>query len=194
MAGCWPSTGITAVTYWATSRTLCEVGSWREVGALRGQGPRITRLAFDGRGQRLAAAGMNRTIRVWDVPSGREVCQLTGHTSWVGSLAFSPDGTRIASASDDATVRLWDAESGREVLTLHGHGASVNSVAFSRDGRWLASAGNDGTVRLWDGNPWQEPGVRADGLGRPALGAGLPTPPALGRLPTDYREALREKP
>jgi WD40 repeat protein len=101
-------------------------------------------------GMRLASAGQDGTVRVWDAESGDELLRLTGHDDWVHAVAFSPDGARLASAGQDGTVRVWDAASGDELLRLTGHNDYVNAVAFSPDGTCLASAGQDGTVRVWD--------------------------------------------
>ena len=57
---------------------------------------------------RLATAGRDRTIWLWDLTRGEDVARLLGHTSYVSSLAFSPDGATLASGSGDATIRLWD--------------------------------------------------------------------------------------
>jgi len=97
-----------------------------------------------------AAAGKDKTVRVWEIRTGRKVRTLAGHEGWVTSLAFSPDSQLLASASLDGRVKLWDNETGLEVRTLLGHTESVNAVAFSPDGKSLATASGDSNVKLWD--------------------------------------------
>jgi hypothetical protein len=64
--------------------------------------------AFHPDGTRLATAGRDRAVCLWDLARGEEVARLQRHTSYVWTLAFSPDGMTLASGSGDFRVRLWD--------------------------------------------------------------------------------------
>ena len=75
---------------------------------LRGHTDAVFAVAFHPDGTRLATAGRDRAVLLWDLATGQEVARLQGHTSYVWSLAFSPDGATLASGSGDFTVRLWD--------------------------------------------------------------------------------------
>ncbi|MFI6209168.1 NB-ARC domain-containing protein, partial [Streptomyces sp. NPDC051041] len=101
-------------------------------------------------GTRLATAGHDETVRIWDRATGACTATLTGHTSWVRSVAIAPDGTWLATASGDKTVRIWDWATGACTATLTGHTDAVELVAIAPDGTWLATAGYDETVRIWD--------------------------------------------
>jgi len=85
---------------WEIDGGACQV--------LRGHTDEVFGVAFHPDGTRLASAGRDRAIWLWDLARGEEVAQLLGHTSYVWSLAFSPDGATLASGSGDFTVRLWD--------------------------------------------------------------------------------------
>lgn len=54
---------------------------------------------------RLAAAGSDNQIRLWDVVKQEEIGLLSGHTGSVAAL--DSQGTLLASAGYDTTVRLW---------------------------------------------------------------------------------------
>jgi hypothetical protein len=75
---------------------------------LRGHTDEAFAAAFHPDGTRLATAGRDRAIWLWDLATGEDVARLQGHTDYVWSLAFSPDGKTLASGSGDTTARLWD--------------------------------------------------------------------------------------
>jgi WD40 repeat protein len=75
---------------------------------LHGHTDEVFAAAFHPDGTRLATAGRDQAIWLWDLARGVEVARLPGHTGYVWSLAWSPDGATLASGSGDFTVRLWD--------------------------------------------------------------------------------------
>ncbi|MGW7577827.1 trypsin-like peptidase domain-containing protein [Streptomyces sp. NPDC054765] len=124
-------------------------------GRLRGHRGRVNDMcSFDmAGGPRLATAGSDETVRVWDPVIRRELQVLSGHNDWVTSVCTVRNGNRVllASGSDDTTIKVWDPAGGC-VLTLTGHTEAVNAVcAAPIDGvTRLMSAGSDGTIRVWD--------------------------------------------
>jgi WD40 repeat protein/tRNA A-37 threonylcarbamoyl transferase component Bud32 len=133
--------------------------------------PAESLLAWDADGGRLAAAGADGAVTVWDVLTGKEAATLSGRKAAVSSVAWSPDGRRLASAGEDGTVSLWDTTAGQEVLTLRytqPQLARPGSVAWSPDGRRLAVAFFDelsnAAVMVWDTAPGMgKPGPKEDG-------------------------------
>jgi WD40 repeat protein len=75
---------------------------------LHGHTDEVFAAAFHPDGTRLATAGRDQAIWLWDLATGEDVARLAGHTNYVWSLAFSPDGKTLVSGSGDGTVRLWD--------------------------------------------------------------------------------------
>ena len=135
----------------AAGGLLAAVVQRRRTAKIVSTGAGLWSMAFSPDGHRVATAGFDNAVRLWNVDTGQPVGEpLTGHGDAVTDVAFSPDGHRLASASDDHTVRLWNAETGRPLATLIGHTEMVNAVAFSPDGHRLTSANYDNTVLLWN--------------------------------------------
>jgi RNA polymerase sigma factor (sigma-70 family) len=133
----------------------------------RHDGP-VYAVAYSRDGKRLASAGFDGIVRLWEPDSGKEIRQFKGHLGHVRCLAFSPDGKVLASSGDTegkeadrnsgAIVRLWDVVSGNEIGQLNGHSDRVHCLAFAAKGKILATGGNDQT-HFWDWAAGKQIGV-----------------------------------
>lgn len=111
-------------------------------------------VAFSPDSTKLAAAGADRALRVWEVATGKDLLLIEDHADWIFGIAWSPDGKRLATASRDKTSKVFDAEKKEVLATFPSHAEIVYAVTFTPDGKQVVSAGNDNILRIW--NPDEE--------------------------------------
>jgi WD40 repeat protein len=107
--------------------------------------------------ERLATAGADGMVFLWDATTGDELAAWQAHDDAVYAVDISPDGKRLVTASQDKTVIVWDitGEETQELQTLFDHTNSVSDARFSPDGMCLATTGADRTAKLWDAQTGQ---------------------------------------
>jgi serine/threonine protein kinase/WD40 repeat protein len=111
-------------------------------------------IAWHPHGERLAVAGSDPRIQIWNVAARRKVATLEGHVQLVTDLTFHPEGGLLASHSWDGLLRLWDPATGRPLLQLPL--AVADRPRFSDDGRWLAAAPHGDHAELLEVIPNRE--------------------------------------
>ena len=111
-------------------------------------------VAFSPDGNRLAAAGADASITIFDLSpkseESSEPLRVEGHADWVTSIAWSPDGSKLVTSSRDKTCKVFDASTGDLLITFSGHQTPTHTAIFSADGQQVISGGDDERVRIWN--------------------------------------------
>ncbi len=127
----------------------------------------VLAVAFSPDSTKLAAAGADRAVRVWEVATGKELALIEDHADWIFDLAWSPDGKRLATASRDKTSKVFDVEKKESVATFPGHADAVFAVTFSADGKQVITGGGDNQVRVWNPDEDAKQAKLVGGFGGP---------------------------
>lgn len=114
----------------------------------------ITAITWSPDSTRVATAGSDKAVQVWDASDGHIITAYTGHHKFIRCLSWSPNGQYIASC-EDTDLRIWNAFSGQHVFTFTAHPKTLvgmTSLSWSPDGTRIATGGGDNHVMVW--NPY----------------------------------------
>jgi WD40 repeat protein len=87
---------------------ILDAFSAREVWSLEGHSRNVTDADFSPDGRRLATAGADMTIRIWDLATGQEILKPSGCPNVI-SLRFVSGGHRLIGGGLDRAIFFWDA-------------------------------------------------------------------------------------
>jgi WD40 repeat protein len=86
--------------------SVWELGTGAHTQPLKGLKASVGHVVFSPDGKRLATAGDDKVVRLWDEETGKELAALPG-ADRVTVVAFSPDGKFLAAGSKDGSLRIW---------------------------------------------------------------------------------------
>ena len=113
----------------------------------------VEAFAANGR-EMVASAGVDGTIRIWDVATGQLERTIKAHSGMVNSLAAIRVSGRLylASGGDDATVNVWDPVSGHRFRQVADFTAPVDQIVVLALGERELIVPVSGTrsLRMWD--------------------------------------------
>jgi F-box and WD-40 domain protein 1/11 len=98
------------------------------------------------RGNIIATASGDRTVRLWSLSAGTTIRTLSAHPRGVASVRMA--GRFVVTGSSDNVLKIFDMTTGEEVRTLRGHNGLVRTI--QTDNTKIISGSYDQSIRIWD--------------------------------------------
>jgi WD40 repeat protein/energy-coupling factor transporter ATP-binding protein EcfA2 len=117
---------------------------------------KINSIALSPDGKRLAGAGDNGSLYIWDVSNNYSVREIPEMGNAITAVQFSNDGRTIVVGDNRGVIKLFDNLAGIVIRTLSGHTSAIEQIRFNHAGSFMATTSRDKSVRLWNINMLKE--------------------------------------
>jgi WD40 repeat protein/DNA-binding XRE family transcriptional regulator len=97
---------------------LWDASSGGLLRSLVGHPSHVFAIAWSPQGDILVSAGIDGTLRWWNVEWGECVYVRQGHQGWINAIAISLHGEMLASCGHDGLTQLWEMSSAEHLATL----------------------------------------------------------------------------
>jgi F-box and WD-40 domain protein 1/11 len=100
------------------------------------------------KGNVIATASGDRTVRIWNLITGIMIRTIGAHPRGIACVNIA--GNFVVTGSSDHVIRIFDLADGEEVRTLRGHSGLVRTI--QTDDTMIISGSYDQSIRIWDIN------------------------------------------
>ena len=109
---------------------------------------KINAIDLSADGKKIAGAGNNGTLYIWDVANNYSVTQVNLGKTPLTAITWHPKDNTLIVGDDNGLIRI--VRSGIVVRNLSGHKGPIEQIKYNHAATFFASASKDRTVRLWN--------------------------------------------
>lgn len=119
---------------------------------------KINAIELSADGKKIAGAGDNGTLYIWDVFNNFAVTEVKNLGKNLSAVCWHPTENQLIVGNEVGLMRI--IQNGRAIRNLPGHSAPVEKIVYNHSASFFASASKDRSVRIWDVNNLNEPPIR----------------------------------
>ena len=123
-------------------------------------------LSWDGK--KLAGAGENGTLYIWDLANNYAVTEIplrTRSNTHLTAVSWHPHAEQLITGDTDGLLRIVSTVSNSVVKNLPGHEGPIEQIKYNHGASFFASASKDKSVRLWNLNKLNVQPIQLKGHG-----------------------------
>jgi len=127
---------------------------------------KINAIDLSSDGKKLAGAGDNGILYIWDIANNYAVTEInlrTNSKTHLMAVTWHPRSNQLITGDTDGLLRV--ISNNQVIRNLPGHEGPIEQIKYNHTANFFASASKDRTVRLWNLNKLNEQPIRLRGHG-----------------------------
>lgn len=127
---------------------------------------KINSIDLSADGKKLAGAGDNGMLYIWDLVNNYAVTEVnlrTNPKTHLMAVSWHPKSNQLITGDSDGLLRV--VSNGQVIRNLPGHEGPIEQIKYNHAATFFASASKDRTVRLWNLSSLNEQPIRLRGHG-----------------------------
>ena len=118
---------------------------------------KINAIDLNGDGKKIAGAGNNGTLYIWDIENNYSVTQVNLGKTPLTAITWHPTDNTLIVGDDNGLINI--VKGGVVIRSLSGHKGPIEQIKYSHSANFFASASKDRTVRLWNASKLKIPPI-----------------------------------
>lgn len=129
---------------------------------------KINSIDLSSDGKKLAGAGENGVLYIWDIANNYTVTEINLRTrgnTHLTAVSWHPKAEQLITGDTDGLLRIVSTVSNTVIKNLPGHEGPIEQIKYNHGASFFASASKDKSVRLWNLNKLNVQPIQLKGHG-----------------------------